>query len=90
MRKVTKKWETGDGQKVRICDMSDEHLRNAIAYCERSHAQSQAVSPPMFGGEMAQLEADRDWERLQESGPEESFPLYESLCEDAQRRGLKI
>jgi len=90
MRKVTKVWTTGDGQKIRICDMSNEHLLNAIAYCERSHEAAQrTMEPPVFQGEMAQMCADRDFDLFQEGGPEESFPLYLDLHAEAERRGLK-
>lgn len=91
IRKITKQWTTGDGQKIRICDMADSHLLNAIAFCERTHEHTQQTAePPAFQGEMAQWCAERDWERLQESGPEETFPLYLDLCEEADRRGLKL
>jgi hypothetical protein len=90
MKKITKVWTTGDGQKTRICDMPDDHLLNALAWCERTHEATQHSSaPPMFNGEMAQMCAERDWERLQENGPEESFPLYLDLHAEAERRGLK-
>jgi len=35
IRKQTKIWKTRDGRKVRICDMTDEHLMNTIKYLER-------------------------------------------------------
>lgn len=90
-RKVTKIWTTGDGVRVRICDMTDTHLRNAIRSCERLHKQMQRDLPyPMFGGEMAQYYAEQDYERFQESDPEESFPLYLDLHAEADRRGLKV
>ena len=31
MRKQTKLWETADGRRIRICDMTDKHLKNTIA-----------------------------------------------------------
>lgn len=75
----------------RICDMTDTHLRNAIRCCKRLHRQMQRDLPyPMFGGEMAQYYAEQDYERFQESDPEESFPLYLDLHAEADRRGLKV
>ena len=86
-RKVTKVWTTREGERVRICDMTDEHLRNAIASCERLHAQAQSGLPfPIFGGDMAQFCAERDYDSFQASGPEESFPLYLDLCDEQLRR----
>ncbi len=35
-RKITKIWTTAEGKEIRICDMTDEHLHNAIAFCERT------------------------------------------------------
>ena len=90
MKKVTKKWKTADGQKVRICDMTDSHLLNAIAWCERKHLLTQQTMPyPTFQGEMAQYYAEQQYDALQEGGPEESFPLYDDLCADADRRGIR-
>ena len=90
IHKVTKVWTTGDGQKLRICDMTDKHLLNAISFCERKHRAAQLNLPyPNFNGEMAQMHAEQSWEHFQEGGPEELFPLYLDLCEEADRRGLK-
>jgi hypothetical protein len=89
-RKVTKIWTTRDGRKLRICDMSDSHLIRAIKLCERSHRAAQLQLPyPEFNGEMAQFYAESDWMRFQDSGPEESAPLYLDLCAEADRRGLE-
>jgi hypothetical protein len=30
-------WTTRDGQPIRICDMSDDHLRNSIIYIAKRH-----------------------------------------------------
>jgi hypothetical protein len=91
IRKVTKVWKTKDDRKLRICDMADEHLLNTIAMCQRKHRAAQLAMPfPQFGGEMAQWCAESDYDRFQESGPEESFPLYEDLCLEAMRRGLDM
>lgn len=37
MRKQTKLWETADNRKIRICDMSDKHLKNTIAMFDTVH-----------------------------------------------------
>lgn len=91
VRKVTKIWTTREGEKIRICDMTDDHLRNAIRLCERLHEKAKALIPfPDFNGEMAQYYAEQDYDRFLSSTPEESFPLYPDLCEEAYRRGLKV
>ena len=35
-RKVTKVWTRKNGKKVRICDMNDYHLNNAIKMIDRA------------------------------------------------------
>jgi hypothetical protein len=91
VNKVTKLWTTREGEKIRICDMTDRHLLNAIKRCERLHRQlQQECSFPDFGGEMAQMYAEQDFDRFMSSTPEESFPLYTDLCDEAHRRGLDV
>jgi len=92
IHKVTKKWTTADGQKVRICDMSDDHLLNAVAACQRIHEQAVRAMPfPSFiTGEEASFLAEWGYDNFLQSGPEESFQLYEDLCLDAERRGLEL
>jgi phosphoribosylamine-glycine ligase len=89
--KVTKKWTMANGQKIRICDMTDTHLVNAIKMCEREHERAKAtlLFPSFITGEEASWLAEQDYENFLASGPEESFPLYEDLCEEAYRRGLE-
>lgn len=35
MRKQTKLWTTATGERIRICDMADEHLLNTINFLRR-------------------------------------------------------
>lgn len=46
VKKQTKLWTQGDGKKIRVCDMSDQHLNNAIQLLE-----DRMENPPnqMFG-----------------------------------------
>jgi hypothetical protein len=92
IRKVTKKWTTIDGRKARMCDMTDSHLLNAIAICQRMHRAVQLDTPyPSLNGEMAQFYAEQDWSSLQDSNdPSDSFPLYDDLCLEARRRRLTL
>jgi len=32
-------WKTGDGEKIRICDMENRHLINTIRYLERKASE---------------------------------------------------
>jgi hypothetical protein len=43
---------------------------------------------PNFNGEMAQFYAERDWEADVEAEPEDRWPIYLDLMEEAARRGL--
>jgi len=92
IRKVTKVWATKDGRKIRICDMVDEHLLNTISMCQRKHRAAQLAMPfpYMLSGEMASFCAEADYDRFQESDPSVSFPLYDDLLLEAQRRGLDL
>jgi hypothetical protein len=89
--KVTKKWTTRDGQRIRICDMTDEHLLNTIRLCQRAHERAKLEIPyPDFCGDMAQFYAEREFDNFLESGPEVAFPLYPDLVDEAYRRRLDI
>lgn len=89
--KVTKKWTTRDGTRVRICDMTNEHLVNTIKLCRRAHERAKEEIPyPTFCGEMAQFYAEREYDSFLESGPEVAFPLYPDLLDEAYRRRLDI
>jgi hypothetical protein len=89
MRKVTKLWKQKNGMKIRICDMTDTHLENCIKLLERAAEHQKINYPyPMFNGEMAQYYAEQDYDRMQASGPEYFFPIYEDLCAERDRRAL--
>ena len=98
MRKQTKLWKTKDGHKIRICDMSDSHLLNAIRMLEKmtDTKESQLISDGYnalccVSGEMAIMHIESDLDDLERNGLDvvECFPIYENLVEDAIRRGLK-
>ena len=86
-RKQTRLWTMKDGEKIRICDMADSHLENSIAMLDRALRRLQRDMPyPEFQGDMAQYYAELDWDRLQESVPEDQYPIYGNLVEDRERR----
>jgi len=89
MKKNIPTWETRDGRKLPITEMSDSHLNNTIKLIERAHqAQINRVTmnPPCFQGEMAQMCADQEFNALLESEPGDLFPIYNHMLEEQQRR----
>ena len=91
MRRCTKLWTTRDGSKIRICDMSDNHLLNTINMLRRSHREllnSAYSREASLTGEMAQMMIESEIGMLESE--ESDHPLFESLIGDAVRRGLKV
>ena len=95
MRKQTKRWTCKDGSKVRICDMSDSHLANAIAMLEKiaeiATPEYEAAAWSFLcslRGEYAIMAAEQEIDNLMENGldPCEINPLYENLIEEQTRR----
>ena len=99
MRKQTKRWTMKDKKKIRICDMTDSHLANAIVMLEKlakiaepeyeSAAWSFLCS---LRGEYAIMAAEQEIDNLMENGldPCEINPLYENLIEEQTRRMMKM
>lgn len=98
-RKQTKLWTARDGYRLRICDMSDSHLLNAIRLLERATAvaRNQLIAEAesaldFLQGEMAIYAVEADLQRLVTKGlePSEIYPIYDNLVEDALRRDLQF
>jgi len=95
-RKVTKLWKAGDGTKVRICDMGDQHLLNAIAMLERfaeanrdAELRAAYAMEQMLHGDIATLCIEQDISALEQSDNEEFLPpIFQDLCREASRRNL--
>ena len=99
MRKQTKLWKPKDGKKLRICDMTDNHLNNTITFLKR---QAKAVtSDAIFSGysilnclqsEMAIDCLERDLSYLEEYGlePSDFCSLYSNLVDEKERRMLVL
>lgn len=94
-------WVAKDGQRVRVKDMGDTHLVNTIRLLRR-HAtrlidENLSAAYSIEGylqGEMAQVAIAQDIDILEESDPEElladSVPCYETMLDEAERRGLTL
>jgi hypothetical protein len=83
------------GKKIRICDMTDSHLANAIALLERyaEHMTNYYIATgydalASLRGEMAIMSVEQDMSYLEQYGlePCEVHPLYENLIEEQTRR----
>lgn len=92
-RKQTKKWTMKDGRKIRICDMNDSHIENAIKMCERiAHLTraSEIANFPFglhFQGEMAEYDFELGCENLLSSSEEDFLPdIYLNLIDEQIRR----
>ncbi len=88
--KQTAIWVDPDGTSVRICDMTDSRLQSAIQMLAHAGQVFQAVAL------VRSLEGDTSGEsmnRVLSRGWEDYVPaweLYNCLCRDARRRGIRI
>ena len=101
MKKVTKFWTKKDGSKIRICDMDDKHLLNAIKMLERTYSKvcdNLALSAFGYagstGGEIASYYAEQEADNLMKESWEqerigEEFPIFNDLVKEAERRKLE-
>lgn len=98
MRKQTKLWKMKNGEKIRICDMGDSHLLNAIRMLERyaecfrlrEVAEFYAYPAPTSDNALDCWEgAER--ELAEKSWTDYLYPsLYDELLLDALRRELPV
>lgn len=99
IRKQTRRWETKDGRKIRICDMNDGHLVNTINLVRRWAAQECArvsffyVMGPQPHGDMAQDCFDRECDQAATATWHDYVDglrdgIYDSLLLDFERREL--
>jgi hypothetical protein len=98
MRKQTAVWTTKSGERLRICDMTDQHLNNAIALLKRSFEKllalnisaAYSIGSSFNPDGMASYYCDRDIDMLEAMSPddfaEEACPLYPKLLAEQERR----
>jgi hypothetical protein len=93
-KKQTARWKTANGEKVRICDMTDDHLFNTILFLEKRAKQMVrkflTMNPPH--GDVATVLFDSMVEELSEPDAwmDEVPPIYWKMKEDAKRRGMRL
>lgn len=91
IRKQTALWVTKSGERIRICDMSDEHLQNTMKMLERVAkgrcASYQLMPCPFTGGTVA----EDDFECSQLTATIEDFlpEIYDKMLLDYERRLLR-
>lgn len=84
---VTDIWTTREGQEIRICDMADSHLLNAIRLLEEAGERGPEDFGPEPQGEMA-AEAWIDAVSAYYNGEDDFNEGMEALCREADGRGL--
>jgi len=95
-RKQTKKWTTGAGEKVRICDMGDRHLVNTmklltrVAERERHEECEGMMSCPEPTADIASMMFQQAFQESLEATWWDFIPdIFYSMLEDYRRRGLE-
>ena len=93
MRKQTKMWTMKNGNKIRICDMSDSHLVNTINLLRR-HKLSTLGNAESFlnslQGDMAIMTMENNIDYLIQADIDELTDHGEALLMEADRRGIDI
>ena len=97
MRKQTKLWRMKSGERIRICDMTDEHLDNAIKMLERfAQAKKDAADLDclMYGepnGDIAQRAFEQGCEEVWNRSWDEYLPkIYTNLLMERTRRDERL
>lgn len=100
MKKQTELWKMKNGNKIRICDMDDNHLINTIKLLYNNAVRTKEITLSSMAcysgncnGEMAQDALDSAVTDLELTTDFEfalrEYPILENLIEDAKRRELK-
>ena len=97
MKKQTALWTTKEGHKIRICDMSDTHLLNTIAFLENKAKEfftgelsAAYLCLGFLQGEMARDACERDIQFMETVGddPSKVCHIFDKLKTEARRRNL--
>lgn len=93
IKKVTKVWNKGRFNAIRICDMDNDHLINCVCYLKRKYRKSLVSN---FKSEVKYLYrslrkerffAARKYKKLRKV--KSDHPLFPDLLLEIKRRGLK-
>ena len=85
-------WTTREGARIKIKDMTDDHLRNTIAFLDRRASaltDSGWNAMMSLSGEMAIESIERGMDAANEQGPSYYFPIYNDLVEELGRREIR-
>jgi len=92
MKPQKAKWQCADGTVIRLCDMTDSHLANAMRMLERQARAAEddlLYGPaPVFFGEEAQTHFEIEWFDVLENGIDVSrlFPIYRKMEMEVEYR----
>lgn len=99
-RKQTTLWKMRNGDRIRICDMGDQHLLNTMRFLDRWAAAKHRCAlglayelESLLTGEMAGVSIGDDIDHLEtDVDAQDSFlpDIYWKLCDDCARRGLPL
>ena len=78
-------WENKEGEQIKISDMSDQYLLNAIAYVNKKAKEGMTI---YYGGGFDLEDMWYDEEEIKGEEVFEYFDGYEDLIKEAKRRNL--
>lgn len=93
MEAINKIWETKNGKKIHIKDMSTNHIENTIELIRRKCAANffDEVPFPCFQGEYAQYFAEQEYFNISlDDFVEKKFPIVKVMQKELYRRGIDV
>lgn len=73
-------WTTIDGRRIRIVDMTDDHLRNCIFYLNKQFGREWGPWIHTYQPDIVQF--------YLKGNPADEWPIYDVMRREAQRRNL--